>query len=342
MRGSLSPDDDLMLAEAPAAPFDWVREGTSYWLFDESGDFGIPRVGLEAEPWTWSDRRYQSNFAFADGRVLHLAGRGPMHPILDDRGRPAIMGAGPLSFQCLEPFERWRVRFDGMVTDTHVRHQIAQDVDPTRQVRLRYDLELTMAVPPNVQDISPQNFFTWGKGKQRDAASVGLGLRFEQMMRGEGEVEVDGRIFPTTLVGSRIKRRSVRTDGLFLRGHAWQAVLFPDGRAVGYEARPVHDDGFEPWNEGFVYQDGKMYPAKATKVPWLAALRERGDDVSFELESELGRTRIEGVSELSTCRPAGGQQLWGLSLSQSGARYTWDGLSSFGMVERSSTTRVGG
>jgi hypothetical protein len=221
-----------------------------------------------------------------------------------------------------------------------VSNQIAQTVDQERLVPLKYEFELDMVVPPNEQDISPEKFFTWGKGKQRDAASVGLGWRFEQMLRGEGVVEVDGAKHTARVCGSRIKRRSVRTDGLFLRGHAWQAVVFPDGRAAGYEARPVHDDGQEPWNEGFVYQDGRMYPAKATKVPWLTHLLESGDDVSFELESELGTTRIAGVTELTTFQVARGH-LWGLALSQSGARYTWDGVVGRGMIERSSTTVAG-
>lgn len=192
-----------------------------------------------------------------------------------------------------------------------------------------------MASPPNEQDISPSKFFTWGKGKQRDAASVGLGWRFEQMLRGEGEIVVGGERLTARVVGSRIKRRSVRTDGLFLRGHCWQAVVFPDGRAAGFEARPVHDDGFEPWNEGFVFQDGRMHRAKATRIPWLTNIVERGDDVSFELESELGITRIEGVTELSTYHLAK-DHLWGLALQQSGARYRWGGETAYGMIERSS------
>ena len=140
-----------------------------------------------------------------------------------------------------------------------------------RLVPLKYEFELAMVAPPNEQRTSrPRNFFAWGKGKQRDAVSVGLGWRFEQMLRGEGEVEVDGTRRPAKVVGSRIKRRSVRTDGLMLRGHCWQAVVFPDGRAAGFEARPVHPDGHEPWNEGFVYQDGHMYPARARQgIPQL-------------------------------------------------------------------------
>jgi len=340
MFGTLPIEADLMFETPPAAPFDWVREGSSYWLFEENGAFGIPRNGVEAEPHNWSNRRFQANLAFPDGRVLTRSGIGEAKPTLDVDGRPSIMGAGPLTYRCIEPFKRWLVEFDGMVVDTHVANQIAQTVDQDKLIPLKYRFELDMIVPPNEQDISPEKFFTWGKGKQRDAASVGLGWRFEQMLRGEGEVEVDGTTRTAKVVGSRIKRRSVRTDGLFLRGHAWQAVVFPDGRAAGYEARPVHDDGQEPWNEGFIYQDGKLYPAKATKVPWLTELREQGDDVSFELESELGTIRIEGTTQLTTFQVARGH-LWGLALSQSGARYTWDGMTSYGMVERSSTTVLG-
>jgi hypothetical protein len=335
LSGGLPMEADLMLPDAPPAPFDWVREGTSYWLFEENGAFGIPRNGVEAEPWSWHNRRFQATFAFADGRILRSAGIGEMASVFDEQGRPAILGGGPLTYRCIEPFARWLVTFDGMVVDTHVADQIAMTVDESRLVPLRYEFELTMAVPPNVQDITPGNFAKWGKGKQRDAVSVGLGMRFEQMLRGDGFVEVDGQKHTARVVGSRIKRRSIRTDGLMLRGHAWQAVLFPDGRAIGYEARPIHDDGFEPWNEGFIYQDGTMYPAKAIKVPWLDQIVAHGDDVSFELESELGVTRIEGVTELSTFQLSKGH-LWGLKLAQSGARYSWDGMTAYGMIERSS------
>jgi hypothetical protein len=334
MTGGLPPHADLMLASPPEPPFDWVREGTSLWLFEENGEFAIPRIGVEAEPWTWEKRRYAANFAFAGGRVLHDAGLGAMPGVLDGSGRPAILGGGPMTFRCLDPFRRWSVSFDGEVVDTHVSHQLAGTVDRSRRIPLRYGIELTMAVPANVQDNSPQNFFKWGRGKQRDAVSVGLGWRFDQLLRAEGQLNVDGRRRSFRAVGNRIKRRSVRTDGLMLRGHCWQAAVFPDGRAFGYEARPVHDDGLEPWNEGFIFRDGRMYPAKALNPPWLRRLVARGDDVSVELHSELGVTRIEGISELSTFR-VGNPDIGGLDLHQGGARYVWDDQKAYGMIERS-------
>ena len=53
------------------------------------------------------------------------------------------------------------------------------------------------------------------------------------------------------------------------------------------------------------------------------------------IESELGRTRIEGTTTLATFR-VGNPDIGGLNLQQSGARYRWDGETAYGMIERSS------
>ncbi len=337
MTGGLKRNDDFILPEPPE--YDWVREGASFWVFEENGEFGFPRVGVEAEPWTWTSRRYAANMAFANGRVLNDSGVGPMPVPFDAQGQPAILGGGPLTFQCLDPFRKWRVAYDGEAVDTDVSHQIANTVDRNRKTRLKYEIELDMAAPASVQDNSPQTFFKRGKGEQRDGLSVGLGWRLEQVFRGAGAMSIDGVRRSFKAVGMRVKRRSIRTDGLFLRGHCWQSAVFPDGRAFGYLAYPPHDDGNEPWNEGFIYQDGKMYPAKAIDTPWLRGIVGSGDDVSFTLRSELGEVRIQGSTTLSTFRIAN-RDIWGLNLNQSGARYTWGGQSALGMIERSAPSTL--
>lgn len=336
--GGLPLKDDYFLAEPPE--YAWIREGTSFWIFDDQGEFGIPRIGIEAEPVSWENRRYQANFAFRDGRVLQDAGVGAMHPVTDESGQPAVLGAGPITFRCIEPFRRWLVSYDGEVADTHVTKQIAKSAEEARRIPLRYQIELTMNVPAFLQDNSPEAFFKRPKGQQRDGLSVGLGWRIEQLFTAKGWVEVDGQRRTFTGSGMRVKRRSVRTDGLFLRGHCWQTAVFPDGRAFGYLAYPPHEDGHEPWNFGFIWQDGKMYPAKATTIPWLKRAVPEGDDVSLVLESELGTARISGATTLSTFRIAG-SELWNLSLQQTGVRYNWDGQSAYGMLERSSWEDMG-
>jgi hypothetical protein len=66
MGSGLPVEADIMLKQAPPPPFDWIREGTSCWMFDEDGKCGFPRVGVEAEPHTWDNRLYQSNVVFLD------------------------------------------------------------------------------------------------------------------------------------------------------------------------------------------------------------------------------------------------------------------------------------
>jgi hypothetical protein len=110
--------------------------------------------------------------------------------------------------------------------------------------------------------------------------------------------------------------------------------LFPDGSGFGYIAYPVRDDGYA-FNEGYISRDGKNYPAKATRIPWLRRIIGEGDDASLELESELGITRISAVTAYSHFR-LGIAELNGLNLQQGGARYSWGEQSAYGMLERSS------
>lgn len=337
-RGGYAVEADLMLAEAPPAPFDWVRESTSLWYYEDSGAFAIPRVGIEAEPWNWEERRVGGSLAFADGRALRHGALGRIVPVHDENGMRAIMGGGPLTFRCLEPFRKWRLTFDGEMIDTTVADQIAGTVDASRRVPVRYDLDLEMAAPADAQNITPGMFGKLGKGQQRDAVSIGLGWRFCQNLRGDGELRIDGKTHPFPGSGLRVKRRSIRTDALMLRGHVWQSAVFPDGRAFNFEVRPVHDEGFAPWNKAFVWLDGKVSHGRVVDPAWLGDPLASGEDVSFRLEMEDGSVHhIKGTSTLSTYAVAS-TGVWGLTLHQGGARYEWDGQQALGMIERSVNT----
>src|SRR3546814_941391 len=111
-------------------------------------------------------------------------------------------------------------------------------------------------------------------------------------------LEIDGRRRDFRGTGTRIHRQSIRRlDGFF--GHCWLSALFPDGRAFGCLAYPPRSGESEySYNDAVVYQGGKLYPARIVKAPFLQRLVFAGDDVSVALESELGRTRIEGITTL--------------------------------------------
>lgn len=333
LSGGLALEKDLVLPGQPEHPE--MRESVSIWLFEESGEFAFPRGGIEAESQSWDNRLLQANFSFADGRVLSGAGRGLAPAAMGDDGRPSIIGAGPLSFRCVEPFKRWTVHFDGPARDGHVSEQIdGRFKTKTATTPVKLDVEMTMATPAWVQEVSTDTA-SMSPQEAANAQAMGLGYRFEHHFRAQGALTIDGRTREFRGTGTRIHRQSIRRlEGFY--GHCWLSALFPDGRAFGCLAYPPLAGQTEySYNDAVVYQDGKLYPARIVKAPFLRRIVFEGDDVSVELQSELGRTRIEGVTALSTFR-VGNPDIGGLNLQQGGARFTWDGQSAYGMVERSS------
>jgi prepilin-type processing-associated H-X9-DG protein len=334
LSGGLASEKDLVLAGQPADPE--MRESVSVWLFDETGAFAMPRTGIEAEASSWGDRRLQANFAFADGRVLNGAGRGPAPPAIGPDGRPTVLGAGALTFRCIEPFRRWSVIFDGPALDGHVTEQIDGRFKTKKPLstQVRLEADMTMVTPAWVQEVSADTASVTAE-QAANAQAMGLGYRFEHHFRAQGRLTVDGRSREFKGNGTRIHRQSVRRLEGFT-GHCWLSALFPDGRAFGCLAYPPLPGKSEySYNDAMIYQDGRILPARILKAPFLRRIVERGDDVSVELESELGVTRIEGVTALSTFR-VGNPDIGGLNLQQGGALFSWGGQSAYGMVERSS------
>lgn len=341
--GGLDPQIDYMFPTRPTDPE--MRESASIWLFEENGLFGFPRIGIEAQGAVWDNHRFDCNFAFADGRVLRESVRAPTRSPIGPDGKPSVLGAGGLAFRCIEPFRRWVVSYDGEAYDGAVQEQIRSEfavyadgnrdkgLDGRRRAPVSFEVELEMVTPAWVADYRQEKLAGMSEQERIDAGLMGFGWRIEHLFRGRGVLKLDGEARDFKAMGSRIHRQSVRPMGEF-RGHCWQSAVFPDGRAFGYIAYPPRADG-STYNEGYVYQDGKMYRARATKIPFLRNIMPSGDDVSLELESELGVTRIAGATTLATFH-IGNPGTNSLNNQQSGVRYTWDGLTSFGMIERSS------
>ena len=231
--------------------------------------------------------------------------------------------------------------FDGTATEGTLAQQISRTLDPNRRVPVKFEVELTMVTPAWVQDNSPEKLALMTPAEKAEATSMGLGWRLEHLFRGQGTLTLDGQTRPFNAVGSRIKRQSVRPLNAF-RGHCWQSAVFPDGRAFGYIAYPPAGDGSEPHNDGYIYQNGTMYRARAVKIPWLRRIVEDSDDVSLALESVLGVTQIGGMSKLSSflvAHPLGPIEMRDFHLEQGGACYEWDGQVAYGMIERSATAK---
>ena len=335
LTGGLGDEREYVFATQPDDPE--MRESVNAWIWDGGDDVGMPRIGVEAVADQWETHDVQVNIALADGRVLNLMAPGKVHDPLGDDGRPRVLGAGPLSFELVEPFRHWRMRLDGLAVERTVQDQIegtAADAEPTVPVDI--EIDLVSVVPP------------WENGallpeakrvlEEQDEGGLMGGPRFEQLARATGNARIGDAEHRIDGGALRIRRRGVRRLGTF-RGHAWQSAVFPSGRAFGYIVYPQRDDGLPTYNEGYVFDgDGELIPAWVVRAPWLQTLRSKGQDVSVVLETARGTTEIRAETVLSSFHVMGGvgPGTEGYPvLQQAVTRFTWDGESANGMLERS-------
>jgi prepilin-type processing-associated H-X9-DG protein len=345
LTGGIDRQREYMFAERPDNPE--MRDSVSFWVLDDRGDVGLPRIGIEAVAANWEAHGVQVNVAFADGRVYRLRDEGKSLPPTGPDGRPTVLGAGPLAFTCVEPFDAWTMTFDGQAVQTSSADLVAGHKDGPL-VNLRFDVEAKMAVPPWVQGSLQAE-----ADSQLKTSIVGDlmgGPRYEQLFRASGTVAVAGEQRAFSGTGLRIRRQGVRKlEGFW--GHCWQSALFPGGRAFGYIAYPPRPDGEPAYNEGYLFDGpdsgGDLIPARVVQAPWLTRLQPRGEDVSVVLETDRGTVRIEGETVVSTHDITDPSEVpaemlekmanWTFpALQQAGVRYRWDGEETIGMLERSS------
>lgn len=344
LAGGIDAGREYMFAERPDDPE--VRDSVSFWVVDDGGDVGLPRIGIEAVAAHWAAHQVQVNLAFPDGRVYRLRDSAPACSPFAPDGTPAVLGAGPIAFRCVEPFDVWTVAFDGQAIQTTSADLIAgRKTGPL--VNLRFAIEARMAAPP------------WAQGALRADADAQLktsivgdlmgGPRYEQLLRATGSVEVAGQCHDFTGTGLRVRRQGVRRlEGFW--GHCWQSALFGSGRGFGYIAYPPRPDGEPAFNEGYLFDgDGPLIPARVVSAPWLSRLQSVGEDVSLVLETERKTVRIEGETVLSTHDITDPEDVppdvlatmanWTFpALQQAGVRYRWDEEETIGMLERSIPT----
>jgi prepilin-type processing-associated H-X9-DG protein len=333
LTGGLSDELEYVFGTQPDDPE--MRESVNAWIWDRHARIGLPRIGIEAVADQWDTHDVQVNVAFADGRVFNVYEQGHIHDPFGSDGRPRILGAGPVSFELIEAFGRLELRVAGEAMATSATAQIGGALRGEGiPVPIEIEAELRPAAPP------------WMNGAlledakrvldtQEEGDLMGHPWRFEQLCRATGRLRVGEEQFEIEGGANRIRRQSIRRLAK-LRGHAWQAALFPSGRGFGYIAYPPRTDGKETYNEGYVFDgEGALVPARVLQAPWLRRLVPSDEEVTCVLETNRGSVRIEGLTALSTFTVMPPEVGGGLHLQQGIARYTWDGEESVGMIERS-------
>jgi hypothetical protein len=332
LSGGLDGSREYVLASKPENPE--MRDAVNVWVESADGRFGM-RIGIEAVGATWAAQDIWLDIAFADGRVISFRESHTPLPALDDSGLATIRGAGPLTFQCRIPFQRWTASFCGLAPETTAQ-RLANGllINSPTLVEVAFDLDLLMAAPPWVPGSMSAQARDILSGEQGDFVSP----RYEQLFRVLGSLRVGNSVIDVIGSGLRIRRQGIRRlEGFW--GHCWQSAVFPSGKAFGYNTYPPRDDGEPSYNEGFIF-DGHsvLQPARAIAIPWLERLQTHGDDVSCVLETAGGMIKIAGTTFINTRSVNKGSAVLPPDfpiVQQAHARFVWDGEESCGMTERS-------
>jgi hypothetical protein len=331
LTGGLDPAREYAFTEPQTT--DGMQEGVNWWLWDDAGGFGMPRFAVEAVAPDWGTHQIMVSLVEPSGQLLRNWTSAPADPVIGPSGKATHFGAGPLKFDCLEPFRRYRGVYDGDAMVGSFDEMARPGFSTDKRAALKFDIECEPSVPPWVQGAMSQD------AKERMATGTVEGEfmggeRLEQLCKVRGRIWIRGQERAFSGGALRIRRKGVRKISGFW-GHCWQSAQFPSGKAFGYIAYPPGADGQPSYNEGFVFGgDGELIPARVVEAPWLTHFQFSGEDVGLVLETAQGRVRIEGESfgGMPTIAQGGNDFP---PLFQSIVRYRWDGEEAFGMMERS-------
>jgi len=338
--GGMKPEDDFALAEQPSPGY---GENQAFWFFDEGGRVAsYNHLDIIQDAFPLRTERHW--IALDDGRVLY-------NYVDGWRATPQKPAGSNLVFECVEPFKTWTVDFLGTMRISSADElSRGRPVEGARAV-VQFHIDAQMAAPPwPLGGLDSKS----GQDMAADSGRFIGGERYEQLYRMTGQVRIDQERIDIRGAGVRTHRRGTREMARW-HGHSWQTAIFPSGRAFGLMRFPSRDgpEGREVaglwFNEGFVVENGRMYPAEVLQSTWLDTYTPTGERSQIRLRSELGEAVIDVEISAVAWRTihtdaAQGRYLrafgvWGdpgsYVMGQGAARYAWDGESAYGHIERS-------
>ncbi|TAM72123.1 hypothetical protein [Mycobacterium sp.] len=189
--------------------------------------------------------------------------------------------SGPLSFECVEPNETWRLRFDGMALRSTAEALSRQSLADGEVERLTVDVQFSGVHP------------TWSLHGEL-TGQVWASAHLEQGCRTRGEVVTTAGTVPIDSFGFRDHSYGPR-DYSGMIGDTWCSAVFPSGRAL--LALKVWQFESAPLTVGFVWDGATLHNASHVDVP---PMHDRaGAPASFfgTITTELGVEQFEVVSD---------------------------------------------
>lgn len=332
LTGGLDPEREYVFTEKQTTP--GMQDGVNWWLWDDAGEFGMPRLAVETVAPDWEERDIQFSLVTPDAQLLRNWSKNPSHPVIGPSGKATHFGAGPLSFDCIEPFHRYRAQFDGDAMSGTFLEMAKPGFKTDKRAPLKFDIDCVTAAPPWVQGTMSADASERMAVKTIEGEFMG-GERLEQLCRVKGTVTYGGKERSFTGGALRIRRQGVRNVTGFW-GHCWQSALFPSGKGFGYIAYPPRPDGQPSYNEGYIFLgEGELIPARVVEAPWLTKFQYSGEDVSLVLETADGKRHRIGGESFGGMPSIPAAESGFPPLFQSIVHYTWGDESAYGMMERS-------
>jgi hypothetical protein len=332
---------DLSSGLAPATEYATAIEPTeAFWSenllfagYDPRADIGFwLHLGTVPNEWTmWEDRV-----------ILRLPGdQGVLSMWAYHRTAPDRKPAGSnLAFQCVEPFKRWRVTFDGFAQHIPNEDMAAGLAPDGPRKRLMIDLDVTCVTP--VWDAQASAKSAAGKG---DMASQSWAKEhYEQMWRATGVVRVDDQDIAFDGTGWRDHSRGPRGGATAdpWGGHVILGCLFPSGRAV-ILSRYWRPDGVINLEGGCVIDpDGTFHHARFDEGPRLTSLDLAGERLPVAFAWPGGKASLTMRTDNAIWTSMQKRLAIGKDLSGPGLMYVlnfgpmeWDGEVGYVYIERS-------
>lgn len=241
---------------------------------------------------------------------------------------PQLASSGALSLECVEPFERWLLRHEGLAMRSDSESAAAALVVDRPVERLAYELAFEQISP--VWDLTD-----WMRAQQWGHAHIEQAGRFKgRLLAGERSFDLDCTGFRDHTLGPRNFANLNRT--------CWAHAEFPSGR-VFCALRIWSPEDEVVLNRGFAYEDGRMRELDPGEMPTLT-----GSDASprdFEVTLGDGEVSISGevLHALPFMLDEPNDLLAGTDPSrtktkvivEAPSRFDWDGEVGYGWLERS-------
>jgi hypothetical protein len=258
--------------------------------------------------------------------------------------QPLKPGASNLSFECIEPFRRWRLRYDAGAQITTRAQKVAGAVTYARRRLLKVDITAEAVMPVWALGGDKEEH----KAQESDQRSRGFHMHHEQMMTISGTVEYDGTAYPISGFAWRDHSRGPRSYARFGR-NSLMGAWFSSGRGFGM-LQGFDVDGNQLVSDAYVVENGVLEKAAVIDVTPFTDLSLIRPEVVLRLRRSNGQV-LQATGQLmaqaiQTMCPETDQVIGALwdnpenRIHTTGqTRWEWDGEIGWGTCERSNAAK---